>query len=82
MAKRLCSIEIEMKVVAGKTTSSFESYTAYRLIPLEKKPYGVHPIGICEVLRRIIGKAVMSVFKENVMQSAEYLQLCPGQSLE
>ena len=80
MAKRLCSIEIEMKVVYGKTTSSIESYTACRLIPLEKKPDGVRPIGIGEVLRRIIGKAVLSVFKEDVMQSAGSLQLCAGQS--
>ena len=76
MAKRLCSIEIEMKVVDGKTTSSIESYTACRLIPLEKKPDGVRPIGIGKVRRRIIGKAVLlSVFKEDVMQSAGSLQL-------
>ena len=35
----------------------FESYVACRLIPLNKNP-GVRPIGVGEVLRRIIGKAI------------------------
>ena len=48
-------------------TSSIESYTECRLIPLEKKPDGLRPIGTGEVLRRKIGKADLSVFKEDVV---------------
>ena len=61
--------QYNMKVVDGKTTSSIKSYTASRIIPLEKKPDGVRPIGIGEVLRRIIGKAVLS---ENSRQEVVY----------
>ena len=48
-----------------------------RLIALDKCP-GLHPIGIGEVLRRIMGKAVMSVFKRDVIESAGYEHLCAG----
>ena len=45
---------------------SIESLVECRLIPLSKDP-GVRPIGIGEVLRRIIGKAI--VIKEDIMMS-------------
>ena len=38
---------------------------ACRLIPLDKKP-GLRPIGVGEVLRRIAGKAVMMLFKNDI----------------
>ena len=56
-----------------------EAYTANRLIPLEKSPSGIRPIGIGEVLRRIIGKAIVTEIKPEVMESAGSLQLCAGQ---
>ena len=37
--------------------SLLEGYTSCRLIPLEKKP-GIRPIGVGEVLRRLIGKTI------------------------
>ena len=37
--------------------SLLESYVACRLIPFNKNP-GVRPIGVGEVLRRIVGKAI------------------------
>ena len=80
MAKKLCTTNIEIETINGNTTLSIESYIACRLIPLEKKPSGVRPIGIGEVLRRIIGKAILSVFKSDVMNGAGSLQLCAGQS--
>eukprot|EP00794_Sanderia_malayensis_P019270 gene19270-biopygen16155 len=50
---------------------------ACKLIPLDKNP-GVRPIGIGEVLRRIIGKAIISVIKPDILNSAGSLQLCAG----
>ena len=44
-------------VEKGRTYTNLEAYTACRLIPLGKKP-GVKPIGVSEVLWRIIGKAI------------------------
>ena len=51
---------------------------ACRLIPLDKCP-GLRPIGIGEVLRRIMGKCVMSVLSKDVIEAAGNLQLCAGQ---
>ena len=52
---------------------------ACRLIPLDKNP-GVRPIGVGEFLRRIIGKAILSVIKPEILSSAGNLQLCAGQA--
>ena len=51
--------------------------TACRLIPLSKDP-GVRPIGICETIRRIIGKAVLKVTKSDIQLAVGSLQLCAG----
>ena len=56
---------------------SLEAYVACRLIPLDKKP-GVRPIGVGEVLRRLIGKSIISVIKPEILESAGSLQLCAG----
>lgn len=53
------------------------AFVSCRLIPLDKSP-GVRPIGICEVLRRIVGKAIMKVVKEDVLMASGPLQLCGG----
>ena len=58
--------------------SSLQAYTACRLIPLDKCP-GVRPIGIGEVARRIIGKAVMKTVKKDLQDAVGSLQLCAGQ---
>ena len=71
MAKLLCAETIE-------DHNSIESLLACTLIPLNKNP-GVRPIGIGEVLRRLIGKVVMYVMKKDVIDSAGSLQLCAGQ---
>ena len=54
----LCSRRLATSYV---NPSSLEAFLSCRLIPLDKKP-GVRPIGIGEVLRRIIGKAVLYVY--------------------
>ena len=73
MAKILCKDELDQAQL-----HSIEPLNACRLIPLNKNP-GVRPIGIGEVLRRIIGKAVMKVFKDDVQTAAGPSQLCAGQ---
>ena len=53
-------------------------FLACRLIPLDKNP-GLRPIGVGEVLRRIAGKVVMKVVKEDIKKAVGCLQLCAGQ---
>ena len=74
MAKNLCTHKVE---ITNRKTY-LEANTASKLIPLDKNP-GVRPIGIGEVLRRIIGKALISTIKPEIMKSAGSLQLCAGQ---
>ena len=57
--------------------ATIEALTACRLIPLNKNP-GVRPIGVGEVLRRIIGKAINSVLKDDVQEAACPLQMATG----
>ena len=47
------------------------------MIPLDKCP-GLRPIGIGEVIRRIIGRAVMSCLNNDIIQANGNLQLCTG----
>jgi hypothetical protein len=69
MAKKLAT-----EIVDPKT---LESYIASRLIPLNKNP-GVRPIGVGEVLRRIIGKAVGWILKKDIQEAAGPLQAATG----
>lgn len=73
MTRKLCTQEIK------SDPNSLEAYTANRLIPLEKETSGVRPIGIGEVLRRIIGKAIVNEIRPDIMESSGSLQLCGGQ---
>ena len=45
---------------------------------MDKCP-GVHPIGVGETPRWIIGKAIMMVIKADIWEAAGALQLCAGQ---
>ena len=58
-------------------STSLEAFLSCRLIPLDKNP-GVRPIGIGEVLRRIVGKAIIFTIKPQILESAGDLQLCAG----
>ena len=53
-------------------------FTACRLVPLDKRPHGVRPIGIGEVLRRIVGKAVMRVLHDEMATCNAPIQVCAG----
>ena len=59
--------------------SSIEAMVASRLIPLDKGEGSVRPIGVGEVLRRIISKCVMKVVKPDVIEASGSLQVCAGQ---
>ena len=74
MAQQLCTRSLQETEV-----TSIEAYVANRLIPLLKAPTGIRPIGIGEVLRRIIGKTVINEIKPDILESAGSLQLCAGQ---
>ena len=52
---------------------------ASRLIALDKCP-GVRPIGVGEVSRRIIGKAILQVVGDDVREVTGVRQLCAGQT--
>ena len=56
---------------------SIEAFLSCRLIPLNKNP-GVRPIGIGEVLRRIVGKVIGWVLKEDIQEAAGPLQSAAG----
>ena len=69
MAKKMCSVHVNPE--------SLKQFLACRLIPLDKNP-GVRPIGVGEVLRRIIGKTLVHLIKGDIIQSAGTLQTCSG----
>ena len=78
MCRRLCTEFVD--------PTSISSLMSCRLIPLDKNPEieepsqkGVRPIGIGEVLRRIIGKAVTTFLKTDIINSVGPLQLSAGQ---
>ena len=54
-------------------------FVACRLVALDKCP-GVRPVGIGEVPRRIISKAILAVVRQDVKKAVGSIQLCIGQS--
>ena len=71
MTRTLCTTYID--------PAAIEPLVASRLIPLEKGEGAVRPIGLGEVIQRIIGKCVMNVAKGDVVEASGSLQLCAGQ---
>ena len=57
--------------------SALAPLTACRLIALDKTP-GVRPIGVGEVLRRIISRAISLTLRLDIKEAAGPLQLCAG----
>ncbi len=70
VTRRLCTSYVD--------PSCLHALFSCRLIPLDKRP-GVRPIGVCETVRRIMGKAVMSIVGKYVRLAAGPLQMCAGQ---
>ena len=50
---------------------SIEAVLSYYLIPLDKNP-GLRPTGVVEVLRRIAGKVIASLLKEDVIRTKDH----------
>ena len=64
LARRLCSSYVD--------PAGLQAFLACRMIPLNKNP-GVRPIGVGEVLRRIVGKAIMTVVHSDVLKATGVL---------
>ena len=69
VARRLCDDVVD--------SAELMASVACRLIPLDKKP-GVRPIGVGNVPRRIIAKAVLHVIRNDIQVSTGALQTCAG----
>ena len=72
LGKKLCLMRY------CENDGSLEAFLACKVIPLSKNS-GVEPIGIGKVIRRILGRAVKTTFRRNILESAGDLQLCAGQ---
>ena len=70
MTRRLCTEFID--------PLGIEVILANRLIPLDKGESAVWPIGVREVIRRIMGRCVMHVTKSDVIDASGSLQVCAG----
>ena len=69
VAKKIATTYVDPKGLGG--------FLACRLIALNKMP-GVRPIGIGEVSRRIVNKAIISIIYDEIKQVAGTTQLCAG----
>lgn len=70
MNRRLCAEFVDPRGV--------EAILANRLTPLEKGEGAVRPIGVGEVIRRIMGKCVMHGTKLDIIDASGSLQVCAG----
>lgn len=75
LAKRLCTEKIH--------PDCLKEFIACRLIPLDKGPDkfgnpGIRPIGIGEILRRIVGKSVTTILKNDIQVGGGCIQTCTG----
>ena len=79
-AADLCKAAAELAQKMGyKNCQHLEALINCRLIPLKNQKNDVRPIGIGEVLRRIISKCIMKTAREDTMKAVGNLQLCAGQ---
>ena len=69
MTRRLCSTFIDPHTIS--------TLVSCRLIALNKNP-GIRPIGVGEILRRIIGRTVVSHLSKDIVHAAGPLQLASG----
>ena len=76
----LChSLACVARLLATKEVDSegLAPFLACRLIALDKKP-GVRPIGVGEVLRRIVAKSILRVVGPDIEEACGFIQKCSG----
>ena len=73
------AIAILTKKLASSPCHHTQALTANRLVPFKKHPDECRPIGIGEIFRRIIGKCIMEIIKDDVKKAVGNLQVCAGQ---
>ena len=77
----LCEViaDLARKLCTSHVNPAFlKAYCACRLVPLSKSVNSVRPVGIGEILRRIIGKALMQHMKVEVVNTTAPIQCCSG----
>ncbi len=70
LAKKLASQFVDPKAL--------DAFNACRLIPLVKDVDGVRPIGIGEILHRIVAKAIVKTVNKDVVEATTPIQICSG----
>ena len=75
LAKKLCREDIH--------PDCLQEFLSCRLIPLDKGEdadgnKGIRPIGIGEILRRLVGKVIVETIKPDIIKAAGPLQTCAG----
>ena len=77
---QLCEAMAELARLLATRILSPEAlvpFVACRLVALDKNP-GVRPIGVGEVLRRIIAKAILRIVSPKIVEACGPLQKCSG----
>ena len=75
----LCKTVSKLAIrIATEELDFLDAYNGCRLIALDKCP-GVRPIGVGEVLRRIIGRSILACLKNDLKLLGGVTQLCLGQ---
>ena len=67
--------EMAKRLPSERSANYLAVFLACRLIPSDKQ-LGVIPIGIGEVLRRVIGKIVMKLLRKDILRVTGSLHLC------
>ena len=73
--QKALAIVVKKMCVEDVTDNSLESLMSSPFVPLDKNP-GLRPICVGEVLRRLAGKIVMSVTKEDAVNASFRSQMC------
>ena len=66
---KLCTVSVN--------PDGISALVACRLLPINKSP-GIRPIGVGEVPRRIIAKAVIRLLRDDIREATGPLQVCAG----
>ena len=78
----LCKTVSKLAIrIATEELDFLDAYNGCRLIALDKCP-GVRPIGVGEVLRRIIGRSILACLKNDLKLLGGVTQLCLGQKCD